>query len=230
VRFARERVDVCALPLLRPAREPVHRRADRRVAEVELGLGHFGARREHRRFRRVELALRAVEVRLRQRVLRSERFHPAEVRLGGREARLLRLQLAARRVKLGLERFGVELEEELAFLHDLAFLVGDLVEIARHSCDDVHLPRALGLRDEVRRQRDVLRLHRDDGHLGGGPLGRRRLLGAAGGEQRDGEARDGSCRGRNAAEHRGPSCLALAPPQAGPAISVEFAMRQRGTI
>src|SRR5262245_31856204 len=43
-----DRVDVRALALLRPAGKPGHRRAYRRVAEVELGLFQFRLRREHR--------------------------------------------------------------------------------------------------------------------------------------------------------------------------------------
>ena len=174
----RERVDVGALALQRAAHQAGHRRADGGVAEVELLLRHLRLRGEHRGARRVELALRLVEVSLRQGALLGERLHALEIRRRRGVARLLREQLALRRLELRLERLRIDLEQHLPLLDQLALLVGDLVEEAGNARHDVHLLRALGLRDEALDVRDRLRLHGHHRDLRCGPLLRRRFLGA----------------------------------------------------
>ena len=54
-------------------------------------------------------------------------------------ARLLRSIRSLCRIEFGLKRLGVELEQKLALLYDIAFLIGDLVEKARHPRDDIDL-------------------------------------------------------------------------------------------
>ena len=102
-------------------------------------------------------------------------------------ARFLSLQLPLGRLELRLERLGVDPEQHVAFLHQLAFAVVDPVEVAGDARDDVDLPRALGLRDERGDVRNALRLHRHDRDLRRGPLGRRWSVLGAGGDERAGE-------------------------------------------
>ena len=174
VRAVRERVHVRALALQRAAGDTGERRGDGGVAQVEVRLVDLRLRREDGRLGGVELALGAVEVGLRQRVLLGQRLHAAIGHFRGGKPRLLRLQLAARRVELRLERLRVELEHELALLDELAFPVRDAVEETRHARDDVDLARAFGLRHEHRRVREstavstVMTLTSGAGRGGGG--------------------------------------------------------------
>ena len=108
VRAFGRRVDESTLALQRPARQAGHRRADRRVAQIEPRLLDLGQGAEHGGTGRVEVALGIVEVGLRQRVLLGQRLDTFEVGFGRGQARLLRLQLALRRVELRVEGLGVE--------------------------------------------------------------------------------------------------------------------------
>src|SRR5262249_30015427 len=178
------RVDVGALALLRTARIPRHGGADGGVAEVQLGLAQLRLGGVHRRIRRVVVALRAVEVGARHRVLRGERLGAIEVGLRGGEARLLREHLALRRVELRLEGLRIELEQDLPLLDQLTLVGSDAIEEARESRHDFHAARALGLGDETDRLLDRRGRRRHHADLGRRALRRRLLLRAAAGKSK----------------------------------------------
>ena len=135
--------------------------------------------------------------------------------------------------ELRLERLRIQREHELALLHELAFLVGDPLEEARDARDDVHLPRALGLRDEMRRERDGAGRDPDHGDLGRLPHRRRRLLAASGGEERrdegDGEVKRADTRGESG-RHGRPRGAAARRGKRASAIIGERARRQPGSF
>ena len=174
--------DVGAFALQGAPRRPADRRADGRVVQVQLGLAQLGDRRMHGGLGHFEVADRAVEIGLRQGVLLGQRPDALERRLGRAQARLLRGQRTLRGVELRLERLGIDLEEQLPFLDEIALGVGDAVEEARHARQDFDLARAFRLRHEAGRVRHRARRHGDHPDLG-----RRRrdgrLVGRAGGHQ-----------------------------------------------
>ncbi len=162
IRAFRRGVDVRALPLQRAAGKPGDGRGDGRVAQVELRVLDLGIGRKDCCSGGVELALRLVEIRLRQCVLLGQRLDARIRGLRGNKPRLLRLQLALGAIQLRVERLGIEHEHDLALLDELALFVADAIQEAGDARDDVDLPRALGLGHEHGRVRN--RRRRDGQH------------------------------------------------------------------
>ena len=134
---------------------PVTGERDRRVREVELRRLELRLRLlDRRRGGLLILALRVVQVLLRQRVLlRRAAWCGRDWTSPPASAAWFRCKRRFRRVDLRLERLLVHLEQHLARLDDGAFDIDALVEEAGNARLDVHRLRALRLRDVRRRRR-----------------------------------------------------------------------------
>ena len=164
---------------LRRADQPVDRRGDPRVAEVERRLLDRRLGRLDLRSRRVLRGPRVVELLLADRLLGDERRVAGDVVVGLREPRLRRRQIGLRLRERGLERLRIDLIEQVALADERPFAEVHRVEEALDARADVDVLEALGLSDQVEVDRHVLlddRRHVDFGRRrrdGGRLLARR---------------------------------------------------------
>ena len=157
------------------------RRADRRVVELRLrgvdrgGVGgDRGGELEHQRVLRVELLLGGE-------VLLGERGVAGEIELGVGEIGLVLRFLGVRLIERGLKRSGVDLRQQVALLDHLAFVEGDLHDLAvdtgAHQDGVVGLHLSDALQDD-RKIRALDRRYSDDNRRRAGRLAGLRLAGA----------------------------------------------------
>ena len=119
--------DVVALVDLAQADAAGDRRDDVGVAEIELAVLTWRLVGDHRAFVLPHERPLGVELLLGDRVLRQNLLVALQVEPGIRQQRLVALQIALGLLERGLVGTRVDLGQEIARLHQLAFLEGDLV-------------------------------------------------------------------------------------------------------
>jgi hypothetical protein len=139
------RADIGAFGDGRETRHAGDRRSDPGVREIELCRLELRLRLRDGGASLLVLALRVVEVFLRQGVLLDQRLGALEIGGGHLQRRLVALQCRRRAIDLHLERLRIDLEQQLAGLHHRALGVHALVEEAGNARLDIDRLRTLGL-------------------------------------------------------------------------------------
>ena len=177
---------VARLDLGRP-HQPVDRRRDVRVAEVERGLVHSRLRRVHLGACRVLGGQRVVQLLPADRLLLDQGPVARDVVVGLLEARLSRGQVRLCVGEGRLEGQGVDLVEERALAHEGTFGEGHAVQVALDAGPDLDVLEAPRLADQLHVDRHV-----PLDHVGHVDLRRRQDLGTRLRAAEEAERREGA--------------------------------------
>ncbi len=172
--------------------QPVDRRRDARVAQVERRLVHGGLAGLDLRGFGVARRFRVVELLLADGLLRGQRCIARHVVLRFFEPRLGRRQFGLRCRQDRFERLAIDFVKKIALADERAFPEVHRLEETLDTCPDVDVLEALGLPDELQVDRHVPLDDVGDVHLGRRCHDGRRLLARrahSGDDYQDGEHR-----------------------------------------
>jgi len=158
----RLRRDQSPLVKAAPLDQPVDRRRNQRVVQIELRLDEFGSRGLKLRPRGKLLRHRVIDVFLAYGLLRQQRPDAGKILRCLDQSRFRLRDLGLRGGRRRLKRHRIDLIEPVALFHIAPLSIEDRFQNAGHLRSNLDRSRRLRLADEFRLVRNGLRRDRDD--------------------------------------------------------------------